>query len=102
MPLSEPGPRHLKVLAALILSEAGEAVRIDPSDADDCCDMGWVQLLERRYRLTPAGRALGLGRDAEAKDAMAAARLVALALGRVAGDVALVDVSRALPPPPAR
>ncbi len=101
MPLSQPSPRHLKVLSALIHSEAGEAVRIDPSDADDCCDMGWVQLHERRYRLTPTGRTLGLGGEAEAKVAKAAAKVVALALGRVADDVALVDISSTLPPRPA-
>ena len=100
MPLSEPGPRHLKVLAALIQSEAGEAVRIDPSDADDCCDMGWVELHERRYRITPAG--LGLVRMAEASDAIVAAKVVALALGRVEEDVALVDISSTMPPRPAR
>jgi hypothetical protein len=102
MPLSRPSPRHLKVLAALIQSEAGEAIRIDPSDADDCCNMGWVELHERRYKLTPAGRTLGLVQDSEVSDAMAAAKVVALALGRVDEDVALVDISRTLPPPPAR
>ena len=98
MPLSRPSPRHLKVLAALIQSEAGETMRIDPSDADDCCDMGWVELHERRYRVTPAG--LGLVREAEASDAMAAAKVVALALGCVGEDVTLVDISSTLPPRP--
>ncbi len=57
MALSIPSPRQLRVLAQLALSDAGEAVRVDASSADSCCDMGWVILRGRRYVLTEAGRA---------------------------------------------
>lgn len=58
MPLSQPSPRQLRVLAEMVHADAGERVRIDPSDADSCCDEGWVKLHQRRYVLTDAGRAV--------------------------------------------
>jgi hypothetical protein len=60
MPQCQPSPRQLRVLADLRLSGAGESVRINASDADSCCDMGWVVLHNRRYVLTASGRAVSV------------------------------------------
>lgn len=58
MPYYRPSPRELQALAHLAEAETGAAVHVDPSAADACCDMGWVKLQGRRYRLTEHGRAL--------------------------------------------
>jgi len=54
----EPTARQLKALQAAKELEEGRSVHINLGDAEECCDLRWMQAYNGGYLLTEVGRAV--------------------------------------------